>query len=94
MATVLDRAKADATIQVRLPQHMKNLINTAAETVGKTLSTFVLESASQQAMDVLLDQRVFNLNAEASEEFASALQAPAQPTSQLRELLASKSPWE
>lgn len=94
MATVLDRTRSDATVQLRMPQQTKDLLNTAAETVGKTLTAFITESASQHAVDVLLDQRLFNLDVDASEAFAQILENPPAATERLRTLLASKSPWE
>jgi uncharacterized protein (DUF1778 family) len=54
----------------------------------------MLESARQHALDVLLDQRVFSLDAEAGEAFARALEQPPAPVEALRALMATKSPWE
>jgi len=54
----------------------------------------VLESARLRAVDVLLDQRVFHLDADASEAFAQMLDSPPEPVAALRKLMASKSPWE
>ena len=43
---------------------------------------------------VLLDQRVFHLDAAASDAFADVLDNPPAPVEALRALMASKSPWE
>lgn len=94
MATISERAKADTQVQIRMPTHTKLLIETAASAVGKTLSAFVIESASQQAVDVLLDRRVFNLDAGAAEAFARVLEDPPAPTAKLRALMADKAPWQ
>lgn len=93
MATV-ERPRHDTSVTMRMPQQIKELIETAASMVSKSFSAFVVESARQHAVEVLLDQRVFNLTAEAAEAFAQVLENPPAPTAKLRELMASKSPWE
>ena len=101
MATLSDRnenharvrPKADATITMRLPEQTREIIDTAAAAVGKSRTEFVIDSARQSAVDVLLDQRVFHLDAAASEAFADALAKPIEPNAALRDLLARKSPW-
>lgn len=91
---VTTKAKHDTTVSLRMPLQTKALIEWAAHTVHKTFSAFVTESASQHAVDVLLDQRVFNLSADQVEAFARVLDNPPAPTEKLRELMQSKSPWE
>lgn len=93
-ATVLERPRADATMTMRVPAQTRDLIDSAAATVGKSRTEFVLESARQHAIDVLLDQRVFNLDEAASEAFARALDNPPAPNDALRALMADKAPWE
>lgn len=100
MTAVLDktdrarvRPKADATITMRLPEQARDLIDTAAAAVGKSRTEFVLDSARQNAIDVLLDQRVFHLDAAAGEAFADMLTRPIEPNAALRDLMAAKSPW-
>ena len=50
--------------------------------------------AHQNAIEVLLDQRVFNLDAVASEAFARALDHPPAPNAALRALMAERAPWK
>ena len=88
------RPRHDATINVRVPTALRDLIDSAAAAVGKTRSDFILESARQRATDVLLDQRLFVLDAEQHAAFMQALEAPAAPNQQLKDLMARKSPWE
>ena len=94
MAALLDRPKADTTITMRLPAQTRELIDRAAATIDKTRTEFVLESARLRAMDVLLDQRVFQLDEAASESIANALDNPPAPVEALRKLFTSKAPWE
>jgi len=88
------RPRHDATINVRVPTALRDLIDNAAAAVGKTRSDFILESARQRATDVLLDQRLFSLDADQHAAFMSALEAPAAPNQKLKDLMSRKSPWE
>jgi uncharacterized protein (DUF1778 family) len=94
MAARIERPRADATITMRLPVQTRELIDQAAATVDKSRTEFVLESARQRALDVLLDQRVFHLDEAASTAFAEALDRPPAPVEVLRSLVNSKAPWE
>ena len=93
-ATALDRPRADTTMTMRVSAQTRDLIDSAAATLGKSRTEFVLESARQHAIDILLDQRVFNLDAQASEGFVRALDNPPLSNDALRALMASKAPWE
>jgi len=86
--------KRDAVINVRLSTKLRDLIDSAAAVVGKTRTDFILESARKHAVDVLLDQKLFALDTAQYEAFLRALDAPAQPNARLKQLLASKSPWQ
>ena len=89
-----DRPRHDTSVTMRMPQQTKDLIEKAATIVNKTFSAFVVESAREHAVDVLLNQTVFNLSADQAEAFAQALDNPPAPTEKLRNLMQSKSPWE
>jgi len=88
------KARADTSITMRIPLRTRELIDTAAAALGKTRTEFVLDSARQHAVDVLLDRRVFHLDEDAGEAFAQAMAEPVAPNDALRSLLRSKSPWE
>lgn len=68
--------------------------DSAAATLDKSQTEFMLESARLHALDALLDQRVFNLNAEAGDSFARALESPTAPVAALRALTTGKPLWE
>lgn len=87
-------AKRDTTINVRVSVKTRDLIDTAAELIGKTRSEFVLESARQHAIDVLLDQRLFSLREKEYEAFLNALDNPPDPPERLWALFKEKAPWE
>lgn len=85
--------RSSANIHIRAPQQTKDLIDTAASVVGKTLSEFVLESARQQAIDVLLDQRLFVLDAKKYDAFVSALDNLPSAGSAPRALMTRQLLW-
>jgi uncharacterized protein (DUF1778 family) len=86
--------RRDTVINVRVSRILRELIDRAADVVGKSRSEFILESARTQAIDVLLDQRLFSLDADRYNAFIAALEAPPAPNEKLRQLMASKAPWE
>ncbi len=86
--------RRDTTINLRVTAAVRNLIDKAADTIGKTRTEFVLDSAKKHAIDVLLDQRLFALNEEQWAEFTAALDNPPLPNDQLKKLMARKAPWE
>ncbi len=88
------RERRDATIHVRAPQKARDLIEKAAEVSGKTMTDFILESATQHAIDVLLDQRLFVLEADKYEAFLSALDNPPPAGPKLKALMKRRPLWE
>jgi uncharacterized protein (DUF1778 family) len=88
------RAERTATIHIRAPQKTKELIETAAYAVGKTLSEFTLESARKHAIDVLLDQRLFVLDSEQYDAFIRALDNPPPAGPKLRALMKRRPLWQ
>jgi len=86
--------RRDVNINLRAPAPIKELIDRAARLLGKTRSEFMLDSARKCAEDVLLDQRFFMLDEERYTALLNILSEPPKPTTELKKLLASKSPWE
>jgi uncharacterized protein (DUF1778 family) len=88
------RVGRNATIHIRAPQETKDLIESAASVVGKSLSEFTLESARKHATDVLLDQRLFVLDSDQYVAFMKALDNPPTAGSKLRALLKRRPLWQ
>jgi len=86
--------RKDDVIQIRASAETKAILSRAAALRGQKLSEFMLDSARRQAEDVLLDQRVFALNAKAYDAFLAQLNAPTKPNAGLVELMSRKAPWE
>ena len=79
-------------IQTRARSEDRDLIDRVATALGKTRSDFVMDSATTAAIDVLLEQRKFYLNAS---DFAFVLAELDQPPSEkLVALLRSKPVWD
>ncbi|TVR99581.1 MAG: DUF1778 domain-containing protein [Rhodospirillales bacterium] len=96
-AAVGDRARAADTrgsINLRIEARTRQLIDDAAAVLGKTRTEFMIESARRQAIDVLLDQRLFALDPERYDAFAHALENPPAPGPNLRALLRRVPAWE
>ena len=87
------KAGRDATIHIRAPRKTKELIEAAASSAGKSLSEFVLDSARQQAVDVLLDQRLFVLESERYDAFMQALDNPPPAGPKLKALMKRRPLW-
>lgn len=84
----------DAAINLRALPQQRDLIDQAAQLLGKNRSDFMLEAACDKAQSVLLDQVLFNLDAEKFRQFTALLDAPVQPNPGLKRLLAVKAPWK
>ena len=88
------RSRREAVVNIRMSLHSRELIDQAAESVGKTRTEFIVESARTHAIDVLLDKRLFTLGQEQYEAFVRALEAKPAPNEKLRKLMKAKASWE
>jgi uncharacterized protein (DUF1778 family) len=94
---VAERSSASSTkgsINLRIEMHTRQLIDDAAAILGKTRTEFMIESARCQAIDVLLDQRLFLLDSDRYEVFLHALDSPPAPGPKLRSLLRQVPAWQ
>lgn len=84
----------DAAINLRALPQQRDLIDHAAQLLGKNRSDFMLEAACDKAQAVLLDQMFFALDEAKFRKFNAMLDAPAKANSGLERLLAVKAPWK
>jgi uncharacterized protein (DUF1778 family) len=82
------------TINIRARQQQQDLIDRAAKALGKTRSDFMLDTACREAENVLLGQRLFQLDEEAFNSFVHALDTPPADNPELRDLLRRTPLWE
>jgi uncharacterized protein (DUF1778 family) len=87
-------ADTKGSINLRIEAHTRQLIDDAAAILGKTRTEFMIESSRRQAIDVLLDQRLFVLDADRYDAFMSALDNPPAPGPKLRSLLRRIPAWQ
>ncbi len=83
-----------ASINLRALPEQRDLIDHAANLMGKNRSDFMLEAACERAQAVLLDQVFFSLDTDKFQKFVEMLDTP--PTHHnigLERLMAVKAPW-
>ena len=90
----MDQAQEPVTSNIRAKAGQRDLIDQAADRLGRSRSDFMLEAACRQAEDVLLDQTFFALDAKAFAAFQNMLDKPPAPTDRLRRTLKTRAPWD
>ena len=88
------RLRDTVSINIRAKARQRDLIDQAAQRLGRSRSDFMLEAACREAQDVLLDQTFFTVDAGTFAKFRAMLDRPLPPTDRLRRLLKAKAPWD
>lgn len=83
----------DAAINLRALAEQRDLIDHAAQLLGKNRSDFMLEAACDKAQAVVLDQVFFSLDDDKFRQFTQLLDAPPAHNPGLDRLMAVKAPW-
>ena len=86
--------KRTAKLDLRLSPEAKQKLQTAAESAGRTVSEFVLESALVRADETLADRTRFGLDADRWKAFMEALDAPPREIPRLGRLLKEPSVFD
>ncbi len=89
-----EKDRRDAVVNLRLPVKTRELIDSAAAASGKSRTQFVLDSARQVAIDILLDQRLLSLPSRSFDAFVAILNDPPKPNRKLKALMRGPSPWD
>ena len=87
-------AENRGSINLRIAAETRQLIDHAAAVLGKTRTEFMIDSARQQAIDVLLDQRLFSLDSDQFDAFVEVLDNPPPPGPKLRTLMRRIPAWQ
>ena len=82
------------SINIRAKSRQRDLIDQAAEQLGRSRSDFMLEAACRRAEDVLLDQAFFAVDTTTFKNLQALLDKPLPATDKLRKLLKTKAPWD
>jgi uncharacterized protein (DUF1778 family) len=90
----LTQSKEAVSINIRAKAKQRDLIDQAADRLGRSRSDFMLEAACREAENVLLDQTFFTVDQGTFAKFQALLDNPLTPTDKLRRLLKTKAPWE
>jgi uncharacterized protein (DUF1778 family) len=85
---------ASVPLNMRIKPATRNLIDRAAELLGKTRTDFMLEASERRAEEVLLDRTIFTVSPEVYEEYLARLDAPAKPNDRLKRTMTTKAPWD
>jgi uncharacterized protein (DUF1778 family) len=81
----------ETRLNLRATARQNTLIRLAAQTANKTVTDFILDSASNAAEQVLADRRWFMLDESAWVAFQDLLERPAVTKPRLAELLSEES---
>lgn len=90
---VPEQALQSQTINLRASAEQKALIDRAAKRLGKSRTEFVLDTMREASVNVLLDQRLFDLDEASFAAFEAMLDAPAEPNEEMRRTLNTPPPW-
>jgi uncharacterized protein (DUF1778 family) len=91
---ILDQTSSrKGSINLRVGVEAQRLIDEAAALLGKTRTQFMVESARREAVDVLLDQRLFALDPDRYDGFAAALDHAPTAGPKLRALVSKPPAW-
>jgi uncharacterized protein (DUF1778 family) len=85
---------ASVALNLRVKPATRNLIDRAAEVLGKTRTDFMLEASERRAEEVLLDRAVFTVTSEVYADYLARLDAPPQPNPKLSRTINTNAPWD
>lgn len=87
---------ATASINLRISDEEKALIDQAAQSLGKTRTAFILENTLRLAEEVILDRTRFTLSSEQWDQLSAALDNPPskEQVQGLATLFKAKAPWQ
>ena len=87
---------ATASINLRISNKEKALIDQAAQSTGKSRTAFILENSLRLAEEVILDRTRFTLDSEQWGRLNRALDNPPSEEQMrgLSKLFAAKAPWQ
>ena len=83
-----------APINMRVEPAQQALLSKAASLLHKDRTAFILDVACREAENVLLDQRLFQLNQDVFAEFEATISAPMPENAKLKALMKESSPWD
>lgn len=86
--------KKAATINLRIDATQLAMIDKAIALQKKDRTSFILDLAYQEAINVVLDRRLYLLDEDGFNRFESILNSAPRDLPALKALLLKKAPWE
>lgn len=86
--------KKEATINLRVDTSQLALIDEATSLQKKDRTNFILDVVYREAVNVILDRRLFTLDEQSFSEFENILNAAPRELPKLKALLQKKPAWE
>lgn len=74
-------------LEARLSRDQKELLQYAADLVGRSLTDFVLTVSQEAASKIIRDYKIIALTARESEQFVTRLQAASTPNQALKKAI-------
>jgi uncharacterized protein (DUF1778 family) len=81
-------------LNLRIKREDRDLIDRAAQLLGKSRTDFLLEAGRRAAEEALLDRTLFKVSATVYAEFVARLDAPPAPNERLRRTMTTPAPWK
>lgn len=88
------RAAKRTSLNIRIKEDERNLIDRAARENGQNRTDFILDAARKAAMEALLDRAMIVVDRKAYDKFLKRLDAPPKPNARLKRSMRAKLPWE
>jgi uncharacterized protein (DUF1778 family) len=92
--STLSDSKRSKSVSLRIDNETQCLIDRAAESLGQSRTDFMLSTAREKAVEVLLDKKMFVLQEADWNSFLSVLDEPPPANEKLKSILSSTPPWE
>jgi uncharacterized protein (DUF1778 family) len=71
-------------LEARLNRAQKELIQRAADLLGRSLTDFVISSIQEEAKKIIREHEVITLTARESKDFVNSLLNPSEPSTALK----------
>ncbi|MFD0706106.1 CopG family transcriptional regulator [Photorhabdus luminescens] len=90
---VISENRKNKTLNLRIKQEDRDLIDRAAKVNGKTVTEYILDTIKRDAENTLLKHSFMVVSPEIFNAFIAKLDAPAAPNERLIKTANMKKPW-
>ena len=82
----MSTTKSDSRLVARVSTELHQMVSDAADLSGATITQFLISAATEKASKVIEDMSVIHLSKADTEAVFNALENPAKPNKELRQL--------